>query len=154
MSSELRDRNAQLYAALHESVKLQSHYAGLLNMHDGGERRKFESADAWIARLVECGTLPLRALPASAGSFLTDMATKVALYGPADEPPVRSLTEAWARLGIAVLHFEEMTRLTGDPRKTERARTALVLVAATAWLCALQLGIESRSDAIGKDIPF
>jgi hypothetical protein len=46
-----------LVKALEESVKLQSHYAELLNMHDGGKRIGFESADAWIARLRECGTI-------------------------------------------------------------------------------------------------
>lgn len=39
--------------ALEGSVKLQSHYALLLNMHDSGQRRTFVNADAWIARLRE-----------------------------------------------------------------------------------------------------
>lgn len=47
----------ELQTALRESVKLQSHYAGLLNIHDGGERRQFNDADAWIKRLRETGTL-------------------------------------------------------------------------------------------------
>lgn len=38
--------------ALEESVKLQSHYAKLLNMHDGGERLQFHSAEEWVARLA------------------------------------------------------------------------------------------------------
>jgi hypothetical protein len=50
-----RDR---LRIALEESVKLQSHYAELLNMHDGGQRIGFASADHWLARLEETGTLP------------------------------------------------------------------------------------------------
>ena len=41
----------QLEAALKESVKLQSHYAGLLNMHDGGERLQFNNADEWVDRI-------------------------------------------------------------------------------------------------------
>lgn len=47
----------RLKIALEESVKLQSHYGQLLNMHDGGERMKFDSADAWIKRLEETGTI-------------------------------------------------------------------------------------------------
>lgn len=39
-------------AALGESVKLQSHYAGLLNIYDGGERMQFATADAWMERLA------------------------------------------------------------------------------------------------------
>ena len=39
--------------ALRQSVKLQSHYAKLLNMHDGGERMQFASAEEWMARLAE-----------------------------------------------------------------------------------------------------
>ena len=49
-----------LRTALEQSVKLQSHYASLLNMNDGGERVGFENGDAWIARLRETGTLPPR----------------------------------------------------------------------------------------------
>jgi hypothetical protein len=50
-----------LRVALDESVKLQSHYAELLNMHDGGQRIGFEDGKAWIARLCETGTLAARA---------------------------------------------------------------------------------------------
>jgi hypothetical protein len=50
-----------LRRALDESVRLQSHYAELLNMHDGGRRIGFADADAWIARLRETGTLPTAA---------------------------------------------------------------------------------------------
>lgn len=50
----------QLEAALDRSVKLQSHYAGLLNQYDGGQRMTFDGADAWIARLSELGKLKKR----------------------------------------------------------------------------------------------
>lgn len=46
-----------LRAALTESLKLQSHYANLLNMYDGGKRLQFEDIDAWMARLAQ--TAPL-----------------------------------------------------------------------------------------------
>lgn len=39
--------------ALDQSVKLQSHYAGLLNQYDGGSRLQFDSAKDWIERLEE-----------------------------------------------------------------------------------------------------
>lgn len=45
----------ELEAALRESVKLQSHYAKLLNQYDGGERLSFASIEEWIARLKEVG---------------------------------------------------------------------------------------------------
>jgi hypothetical protein len=48
---QLQERQAVLENALTESVKLQSHYAKLLNMHDGGERIGFKNAEEWIARL-------------------------------------------------------------------------------------------------------
>lgn len=41
----------RLRKALEQSVKLQSHYAGLLNMRDGGTRMIFKDADDWMARL-------------------------------------------------------------------------------------------------------
>jgi len=44
--------------ALEESVKLQSHYAGLLNIYDGGERMQFASAKEWTDRLRVTGTIP------------------------------------------------------------------------------------------------
>jgi hypothetical protein len=43
--------------ALEESVKLQSHYAALLNDYDGGKRLTFASADEWIARLEKIAAL-------------------------------------------------------------------------------------------------
>lgn len=47
----------QLMIALEESVKLQSHYAELLNMYDGGKRMKFDHVTDWINRLKETGTI-------------------------------------------------------------------------------------------------
>lgn len=47
----------ELRIALAESVRLQSHYAKLLNMHDGGKRMQFDSSDQWISRLYEIGVI-------------------------------------------------------------------------------------------------
>jgi hypothetical protein len=46
-AGEEKDRAAidALRTSLEESVKLQSHYAMLLNMHDGGKRLQFASAE-------------------------------------------------------------------------------------------------------------
>jgi hypothetical protein len=44
------ERIQELQIALHESVKLQSHYAMLLNGWDGGKRMQFASAQAWLDR--------------------------------------------------------------------------------------------------------
>lgn len=49
-----------LGAALDESLKLQSHYAELLNHYDGGGRKGFPDAEAWIRRLKETGKLPAK----------------------------------------------------------------------------------------------
>lgn len=43
----------ELKEALAESVKLQAHYATLLNQWDGGKRIVFPDAEAWLARLRE-----------------------------------------------------------------------------------------------------
>lgn len=43
----------QIWKALEESVKLQSHYAALLNQYDGGNRMGFSDAEAWCNRLDE-----------------------------------------------------------------------------------------------------
>lgn len=42
---------AELDHALEESVKLQSHYAKLLNEFDGGKRIIFKDAEEFILRL-------------------------------------------------------------------------------------------------------
>lgn len=52
-----REQSSNLEIALEESVKLQSHYAALLNMHDGGERLQFTTAEEWIEWLIEIGQL-------------------------------------------------------------------------------------------------
>lgn len=41
----------ELKFALEESLKLQSHYADLLNNYDGGMRMNFSTAEAWTKRL-------------------------------------------------------------------------------------------------------
>jgi len=41
----------EVYDALEASIKLQSHYAKLLNAYDGGERLTFRDAKEWIDRL-------------------------------------------------------------------------------------------------------
>jgi len=43
----------ELDHALQESVRLQAHYANLLNMWDGGKRAIFNSTNDWIKRLRE-----------------------------------------------------------------------------------------------------
>lgn len=42
--------------ALQESLKLQAHYAGILNDYDGGERMIFKSVSQWLERLKKTGT--------------------------------------------------------------------------------------------------
>lgn len=44
-------RMAKLEGALEQSVELQSHYAELLNMYDGGQRLTFANVEAWLDRL-------------------------------------------------------------------------------------------------------
>ena len=44
------DRDDLIYA-LNESLKLQSHYASLLNDYDGGKRLIFPDITHWITRL-------------------------------------------------------------------------------------------------------
>jgi hypothetical protein len=48
----LHDEIYQLQVALDESVKLQSHYAGILNDYDGGKRVQFANREEWIDRLI------------------------------------------------------------------------------------------------------
>jgi hypothetical protein len=47
----------KLEKALSESLKLQKHYAELLNCYDEGERRTFDSINEWMERLKEIGKL-------------------------------------------------------------------------------------------------
>lgn len=43
----------EVWEGLVQSLKLQSHYAELLNMHDGGERIGFKTPKEWLERLRE-----------------------------------------------------------------------------------------------------
>lgn len=43
----------ETFGALEQFVWLYGHYASLLNAHDGGQRRSFESAEEWLARYRE-----------------------------------------------------------------------------------------------------
>ena len=43
----------ELSVALAESLKLQSHYATLLNQYDGGRRMTFQTVCSWLKRLRE-----------------------------------------------------------------------------------------------------
>jgi len=47
----------ELLIALKESLKLQAHYAKLLNEYDNGERVVFENVENWINRLRDLGML-------------------------------------------------------------------------------------------------
>lgn len=40
-----------LTKALEESLKLQAHYAELLNQYDGGHRKTFKNKEEWMNRL-------------------------------------------------------------------------------------------------------
>ena len=46
-----------LAKALDESLKLQRHYAELLNMHDGGRRKTYASVEDWMIRLKQTGVI-------------------------------------------------------------------------------------------------
>lgn len=56
----------ELRRALEESVKLQSHYACLLNAHDGGQRLQFANGADWMRRLKELPQ-PVPSLPVPSG---------------------------------------------------------------------------------------
>ena len=51
MSLDPPANSKELRTALEELIKLQAHYAKLLNLWDGGQRWQFSSADEWIERL-------------------------------------------------------------------------------------------------------
>ena len=54
-AAELMKTIERLKHALRESVKLQGHYAELLNAHDGGERIPFRNPSEWLRRLESGG---------------------------------------------------------------------------------------------------
>ena len=52
----LKDKYRIVHSALIESLKLQAHYATLLNMHDDGRRMVFVDVESWIERLQKTKT--------------------------------------------------------------------------------------------------
>ncbi len=59
-NARLKQEAVRLREALEESVKLQGHYAELLNMYDGGSRIVFLSATDWMARLAMTTVTPCK----------------------------------------------------------------------------------------------
>lgn len=57
MNQPTDHRVKMLEAALEISLELQSHYARLLNMHDGGARLEFKSVRSWLERLRDVGRI-------------------------------------------------------------------------------------------------
>lgn len=56
MSKVIQDQEEDIERLKHgliESLKLQSHYAELLNMYDGGTRKQFHSIFDWLDRVKE-----------------------------------------------------------------------------------------------------
>jgi hypothetical protein len=51
-------------------------------------------------------------------------------------------------------NWETVTKNALHFRKCEQVREHLLLIAATAMQAAKQLGLDSRQDAIAKEIPF
>jgi hypothetical protein len=49
--AQAKERIDELQSALARSVRLQSHYAWLLNGYDGGKRLQFANASEWLERL-------------------------------------------------------------------------------------------------------
>jgi len=47
----------EIEIALEESLKLQNHYATLLNQYDDGERIIFKSSKEWVDRLKGIGKI-------------------------------------------------------------------------------------------------
>ena len=58
LPARLETENAELRAALIESLILQSHYAVILNRFDAGERMTFATVKDWLERLRLIGKLP------------------------------------------------------------------------------------------------
>ena len=59
--SEYKDEIDRLRRGLEESVKIQAHYAHLLNGYDDGKRIAFLDGDAWLKRLDTIGRAGNRA---------------------------------------------------------------------------------------------
>lgn len=51
----------EVWHALEEMVKLQKHYAELLNMHDGGQRHGFNSAKEYLDRIRQLSNVDMKA---------------------------------------------------------------------------------------------
>lgn len=98
-------REAELRHALEESVKLQSHYATLLNMHDSGQRMTF-TADTWLERLTGKPTAEQR--PAE----LRPISDR-AMLGMGDEYEERVIDAATDLISRTIGHYS-----TGDRRFT------------------------------------
>jgi hypothetical protein len=82
---ERAEETRRLRMALERSLRMQNHYAELLNAHDGGARLGFDTVEAWMERLDSVdGKRPTPAAPqeperADLGNTLTE-AEQEAMY--------------------------------------------------------------------------
>lgn len=53
----MKYKKEELLIALEESLKLQAHYAKILNEYDNGERIIFENTEEWVNRLKNINIL-------------------------------------------------------------------------------------------------
>lgn len=75
----------RLRFALDESLKLQSHYASLLNEHDGGERIGFKTVEEWLKRLDRPKKEPkMKILGAEWNSFWEETTAEIGGYENVD----------------------------------------------------------------------
>lgn len=56
------EQQRQLEEEFLRLVRLQAHYAFLLNCHDGGERERYRTRVPWIDELIEQNCLPVQAV--------------------------------------------------------------------------------------------
>jgi len=98
-----------LYVALEESVRLQSHYAKLINGYDGGERHSFGSAEEWIARLRETGKLQGKGIKPSRKYKPKDIGKPKKVV---DDKPVKHSVEIKCKPGSKYVAIDAADRKT------------------------------------------
>lgn len=89
MKAQEKEFVAAIMGALEQSVRLQSHYATLLNQYDGGKRVPFPNAKAWLERIAVCQD------PNNAAAEMTKAQNDPLTFGPMfTEDELRSLHDA------------------------------------------------------------
>lgn len=138
---------------LEELVKLQGHYAGLLNAQDGGKRHQFKTGQEWLDRLVRLGTLPAGTASAATLEAGEKGDAEDDKPDPADPPPTKAADARGVELatGVAVKDLPPLAREHRDRLAAKFGMCGEVCITALSHYAEIVEGLPPGDPAYACD---